>query len=224
MGLLVDDVAANLPTWRSFSVATRVFLLRHAESANPTVFHGAESDVGLSERGHRQAALIAPVLTAVNPAGVVSSAMRRALDTATPIARECGLPLQVEPDLHERRVGALCGSPYQHKEGVWPDTLRRWVAGETNYAPDRAESFEAIRARVTPVWQRLTHAYEGRTLVIVAHGIVCRVLLLTQLPGLSVSDWHRLGPIRNLAVNELVWNGTAWTAVRLNEVIPELQE
>ena len=28
---------------------TRVYLLRHAESAVPHVFHGAESDVGLSE-------------------------------------------------------------------------------------------------------------------------------------------------------------------------------
>jgi len=199
-------------------------LLRHAESANPAVFHGAESDVGLSERGHRQAARMAPVLAAVNPAGVVSSAMRRAVDTATPIARACGRELQLEPELHERRVGALSGSPYQHKEGVWPETLRRWVAGDTDYAPEGAESFEAIRARVTPVWQRLTRAYEGRTLVIVAHGIVCRVLLLTQLPGLGVSDWHRLGPIRNLAVNELIWSDSAWVAVRLNEVVPELQE
>jgi len=47
---------------------------------------------------------------------------------------------------------------------------------------------------------------------------------LTQLPGLGVSDWHRLGPIRNLAVNELIWSDSAWVAVRLNEVVPELQE
>lgn len=30
---------------------TRIWLLRHAETALPTVFHGAESDVGLSRRG-----------------------------------------------------------------------------------------------------------------------------------------------------------------------------
>src|SRR5437879_1069482 len=32
---------------------TRVWLLRHAETANPAVFHAAESDVGLSARGQR---------------------------------------------------------------------------------------------------------------------------------------------------------------------------
>ena len=36
--------------------------------------------------------------------------MRRALDTAGPIARACGVPLRVEAALHERRVGALRGT------------------------------------------------------------------------------------------------------------------
>src|SRR5437773_2716437 len=124
-------------------VPTRVFVLRHGESADPTVFHGAESDVGLSERGRRQAAAVAPVLAALKPAAVVSSAMRRAVDTAAPIAAACGLELRREPDLHERRVGSLSGTPHGGQDGVWPETLRRWVAGETAYAPDGAESFKA---------------------------------------------------------------------------------
>jgi broad specificity phosphatase PhoE len=205
-------------------LSTRVILLRHAESANPDVFHGAESDVGLSPRGHRQAALIAPMIADWKPAVLVSSAMRRAVDTATPIASACGVPLRQEPDLHERRVGTLSGSPTADREGLWPQTLSRWVAGETGHAPEGAESFDAIRDRVVPVWNRLTGEYAGQKVVIVAHGIVCRVLLLTQVKGLAVSDWPRLGPIRNLAVNELLWTGAAWEAVRVNEVPPCLVE
>jgi broad specificity phosphatase PhoE len=201
-----------------------VFLLRHAESADPSVFHGAESDIGLSERGRRQAERLAPVLAAVSPVAVVSSAMRRAVDTALPIARACRLELRVEPDLHERRVGALSGTPFRPGEGVWPETLRRWVTGETGYAPDGAESFDAIRDRVLPVWRRLTAEHEGQTLVIVAHGVVCRVLLLALLPGMGAANWHRLGPMRNLGINELVGAGEAWEAVRLNEVPDGLGE
>ena len=205
-------------------MTTRIFLLRHAETANPNVFHGAESDVGLSERGRRQAEQLAPLLAEAQPTAVISSAMRRALDTAAPIATACGLALRIEPELHERRVGALSGTSTQGKEGVWPETLRRWVAGETGYAPPGAESFDAIRDRVLPVWRRLMHEYAGKTLVIVAHGIVIRVLLLSELPGLGPGDWHRLGPIRNLGVNELLWTGTAWEAVRLNEVPANLTD
>src|SRR5262245_45515654 len=118
---------------------TRVLLLRHAESAAPDVFHGAESDVGLSPRGRRQAEAVAPVLAARRPAALVSSAMRRALDTAAPAARACGLAVRVEPALHERRVGGLSGTP-TNGDGVWPQTLRRWLAGDTGYAPPGAES------------------------------------------------------------------------------------
>jgi broad specificity phosphatase PhoE len=197
-------------------VATRVFVLRHGESADPTIFHGAESDVGLSERGRRQAEAVAPSLAAARPDAVVSSAMRRARETAAPIAAACGLPVLIEPRLHERRVGALSGTPFGVGEGVWPDTLRRWMAGDTHFAPPGAESLEDIRERILPVWDRLIMTYDGRCLVVVAHGVVCKVLFLTILPGYSPADWQRLGPIRNAALTELEGNGGRWQALRLN--------
>jgi len=199
-------------------VRTRVFILRHGESADPSVFHGAESDIGLSERGQRQALAVAPLLAAHAPAAVVSSAMRRAQDTAAPIAAACGLPVLLEPHLHERRVGMLSGMPFGSSEGLWPQTLRRWIAGDTAFAPHGAESFDNVRARVVPVWERLTRAYAGRCLVIVTHGVVCKVLFLSLLPGLSVADWQRLGPIRNVALTELERNQGGWEARRLNEL------
>jgi probable phosphoglycerate mutase len=198
-------------------LVTRVLLLRHAESADPSVFHGFESDVDLSERGWRQAEALAVVLAARSPQALVSSGMRRALQTAAPLARVCGLPVQVEPDLHERRVGALSGVAVQ-TDGVWPETLRRWLAGDTGYAPDGAESFDAIRARVLPVWERVTRQHAGQTLVVVAHGIVCRVLLLSLLPGWGPADWPRLSPLRNGAIHEVVGGAGGWEAVRLGEL------
>lgn len=202
---------------------TRVYLLRHGESANPHVFHGAESDVALGERGIQQAQAIAQWLAPRRPAGVVASAMQRACQTATPIAQACGLPLHIEPALHERRVGDLSGLPFHARDGLWPDTLRRWMAGDTSFAPDGAESFEDIRTRVMPIWQRLTTTFAERSLVIVAHGVVCKVLLLTLLPGYSVADWQRLGPIRNVAISELVAEGESWQALMLNELPAPLQ-
>ena len=200
---------------------TRVFLLRHGETANPLVFHGAESDVGLSERGRRQAEEAAAALAPFAPAQVTSSAMRRARDTAAPIARACGLAPRVEPALHERAVGALSGTPTHGSDGVWPQTLRRWVEGDTAYAPPGAESFDDIRDRVIPVWARLTAERRGETQVIVAHGVVCKVLLVTLLPGRGVADWVRLGPVPNVGITELVWEGE-WRAMRLNVPPAEL--
>ena len=64
------------------------------------------------------------------------------MDTAAPIAAACGLPLHVEPALHERRIGALSGTPFTRTEGLWPATLRRWVAEGTL----EARSEQAMRA------------------------------------------------------------------------------
>jgi probable phosphoglycerate mutase len=199
---------------------TRVFLLRHAESADPLVFHGAESDVGLSAKGQRQAEAVAAVLAGMKPDRIVSSGMRRALETAAPIAQACGLTVNVEPGLHERRVGALSGTPNHGSDGVWPETLKRWVAGDTAYAPPGAESFDEIRNRVLGSWERAMAGHDGRTLVIVAHGIVCKVLLLSLLPGYSVAEWHRIGPVRNVGINELHREGGIWQAIRLNDFVP----
>ncbi len=199
-------------------MSTRVFLLRHAESANPLVFHGAESDVGLSERGRRQAEAVAGVLADARPDLIVSSGMRRALDTAAPIARACGLPVYVEPGFHERRVGSLSGTPNHNSQGVWPETLKRWLAGDTRYAPEGAESFDDIRQRVLASWERVTVATEGLTQVIVAHGIVCKVLLISLLPQYSLSDWHRIGPVPNVGINELHRSNSHWQAARVNDV------
>ncbi len=40
---------------------TRMLLARHAETAAPDRFHGAESDIGLSEFGVRQARRLASI-------------------------------------------------------------------------------------------------------------------------------------------------------------------
>jgi 2,3-bisphosphoglycerate-dependent phosphoglycerate mutase len=198
---------------------TRVLLLRHAQSADPSVFHGAESDVGLSALGRRQAELAAVYLASLRPDAVVSSRMRRAVDTATPIALACGKALHTEPDLHERRVGPMSGmAAQQSHDGPWPTTLRGRLAGETGYAPEGAESFDDLRERLLPVWDRLAARHEDRTLVVVAHGVVCKVLLLSLLPGRGIADWTAMGPIHNVAIHELIREGSGWRALRVNDL------
>jgi probable phosphoglycerate mutase len=200
-------------------MTTRVWLVRHAETARPDVFHGAESDVLLSARGQRQATALAVVFAELQPDLIVCSAMRRAVATAWPIAEACRRPLRVEPRLHERAVGPLSGTPNRPTDGIWPDTLRRWMAGETSYTPPESESFDDVRDRVLPVWRRLTEdLYPGRRLVIVAHGLVCKVVQLSLVNGYSPADWLAVGPIRNAAVTEFVPTAEGWRTVRLNEV------
>ena len=112
--------------------------------------------------------------------------------------------------------------PAQPELGIWPDTLNRWVAGDISYVPDGSESFDDIQRRVLPVWDRLTTVHADRSIVIVCHGIICRVLLLSLLPGYTIADWARLGRIRNVSASELVGGGRNWQALRIGEVPVEV--
>jgi len=201
----------------------RVFLIRHAETARPDVFHGFESDVDLGARGYRQAAALGPAVAALTPAVLVSSAMLRARRTAEAVSRATGLPIRFEPLLHERNVGDMHGTPVQGEFGVWPDTLARWVAGDTGYAPPGMESFDQIRDRVMPVWDRITGENRGKAIAIVAHGIVIRVILLTVVEGYNAADWPRLGRVPNASISEVAGSGSAWRLVRVGDVPDEVR-
>ena len=181
----------------------RVWLLRHAETTAAHVFNGFESDVGLSELGYRQAAAAAQWLTAHKPTAVVSSGMIRAIDTARPLVAATGVPHHIERDLHERKVGPMCGQSFALSEGPWADTVREWTAGNVHFTTPEAESFHEVAARVVPAWERTVQAHPGGRLVIVAHGIVVKVLLLSILHGWDATGWVKLGRVANLAVTEL---------------------
>src|SRR5205823_6065228 len=100
-------------------------------------------------------------------------------------AEACGVPLRIEPDLYERRVGELCGKTHAEAGPLWSETVRRWKAGELGYAPPGAESFLDVQGRAVPVIERLAAEFAGQTIAIVAHGHVIRVLLLSLLHGNS---------------------------------------
>ena len=194
-------------------MTTRIMLLRHAESADPSVFHGSESDIDLSERGVRQAEAIAEELRGFEPAVVVSSAMIRARKTAAAIARICFAPHEIEAELHERRVGVLSGLPYNHG-GIWSETSRRWAAGETAYSHEGAESFDEVRDRTLPAWERIVARHSGRRIAIVTHGVVCKVLLTSLLADVP---WAIDGSIKNVALNEVSQSPDGiWKLHRLN--------
>jgi len=196
---------------------TQVFLMRHAETSTPSVFHGAESDIGLSDRGIEQAKAAARFFQTIKPTRLISSGMLRARTTAFEIASICNLEIEVFIDLHERKVGTLSGTVNNLPDGPWRQTLSRWLNGETSFAPEGAESLDQMLARILPIWNEITSKHQGETVVIVAHGAVLKVLLLTILKEWCIADWDKFGVIPNVGITELVFD-QHWESKRLNEV------
>jgi broad specificity phosphatase PhoE len=201
--------------------STRVLLLRHALTAAPDRFHGAESDVGLGPEGHLQAREAAGGLASLRPEAVYCSGMRRARETATPIASACGLEPVIVPELHERRMGTLSGAPIAEVRDQVDAHIRRWGAGDLDASHEGGESYLGLRDRVVPPFVALAGRHPGGTLVAVLHGVVIRVLISALIDEFTPADYHRIG-IRHVAVNDLRYSGGRWTVAGLDRDAADL--
>jgi broad specificity phosphatase PhoE len=164
-------------------------LLRHAETAEPGRFHGCESDVGLSARGQAQALAAASRYALENPCAVLSSGLLRARETARPIAEACGVEHRLVESIHERRMGPLARALREDGWAQYDEARRRWASGDLDWTHEGGESYAEVRARVVPAFEAIASESVGQTVVVVAHGVVVRVLLTSLVAGLSVTDF-----------------------------------
>jgi broad specificity phosphatase PhoE len=188
---------------------TRILLLRHAETSAPDRFHGAESDVGLGPNGRAQAEQVAPILAALRPQALYCSAMRRARETAEPIARACGMTAQVLETLHERRMGPLSGTSREASWAIYEEARIRWMAGDLDHTHEGGESYAEIQRRVVPVFEDLAARHLGQTIVVVAHGVVIRVTVCSLVEGGNPRDFSRI-PIEFVGIHDLHCDGARW--------------
>jgi broad specificity phosphatase PhoE len=197
---------------------TRILLARHAETAAPDLFHGAESDVGLSAAGARQAEELGGWLERADAKALYCSGLRRAIDTAVPIGRACGLEPVIIEALHERRIGVLSGMSREDGWATYAETKARWMAGALEFTHAGGESFAEIRRRVVPVFLELAERHRGTTVIVVAHGVVIRVALTSLVAGLAPSDFDRI-TIDFASVQDLAFDGVSWKAHALGPIV-----
>jgi broad specificity phosphatase PhoE len=197
---------------------TRLLLLRHAETSAPHLFHGAESDVGLSERGERQALVLGEYFKSKGARVLYCSSMRRAIATAEPIGAACGLRPVIVPSLHERKIGSLSGLSRDEGWDVYAEAKSNWKTGSLEYTHAGAESYADIRRRVHPFFENLYRDHPGETVVVVAHGVVIRIALISLIDSFQPADFDEIG-IDFAAINDLEWDGRRWKALALNQVV-----
>lgn len=146
-----------------------IFLIRHGETAGNAGRIVQRPDIPLSPRGVAQAERLARRLADAGITAILSSDLVRAAMTAEHLSRVTGVPVAVEPLLHERDFGDIRGTAYADL-GFDPF--------DPDYAPPNGESWAVFHARVDRAWGRVREAV-GATpghLAVVTHGLVCKSL------------------------------------------------
>ena len=176
----------------------RLWLLRHGETAwNSEGRYLGHSNIALSDAGREQARCQARFLQGRSIAGIYSSDLQRAQETAIAIAEQGGYaPPQVMRDWRELSFGAW--------EGLRYEQIIEQFVGQTDFfstpfhaAPPEGESLGQLAERVHRAWSALCQDIRQGSaqehagdIVLVSHGGPLRVLLC-QLLGVAVErQWQ----------------------------------
>jgi broad specificity phosphatase PhoE len=157
------------------AIMGRLILIRHGESVGnrERIFAINPHELPLTELGYQQAREAGGLIAQrFEVELVVASPYVRAHETARVIAEVLGVPVEIEPNLYERDVGALRGKSYDSvRTAAEYDRERPW-----DWRPEGGESFRDVEARVGPILDRLAHAHRSRDVAVVSHGGVMMTL------------------------------------------------
>ena len=142
---------------------TILYLIRHGETVdNVAQIMQGQTQGCLTEHGRKQAEEVAARLAKVKIDAIVSSDLRRAIQTAEIISTRHGLPISVTPLLRERDWGSFTGRYIPDlKDEVWPEDI---------------ESLDCLLERAQRFLEYIMTNYEGQTVVAVGHGIVNKAI------------------------------------------------
>ncbi|MCU1604599.1 MAG: Phosphoglycerate mutase [Modestobacter sp.] len=169
-----------------------LLLVRHGQSEwNATgLMQGQTAHVPLTDLGHQQAVAAAAELSALSRAGagpgaLVSSDLRRAVQTAEHCAASTGLPVVTTPALREQGYGVLEGRPSRE---LWD--LVDWT--DPHWSAEGGESLAQLHARVAGYLAGLQADPPAPVVALVTHGDTIRAVRAVvaglgpdQLPALT---------------------------------------
>ncbi|MBB5163987.1 glucosyl-3-phosphoglycerate phosphatase [Mycobacterium sp. AZCC_0083] len=181
----------------------RLVLLRHGQTEyNAGSRMQGQLDTDLSDLGRMQAVAAAEVLAKRQPLLIVSSDLRRALDTALALSERAGLPVSVDTRLRETHLGDWQGMTHLEVDALAPGARLAW-RDDARWAPHGGESRIDVAERSLPVVADLVASQAewgvdeaDRPVALVAHGGLIAALTAALL-RLPVDNWPILGGMGN---------------------------
>ncbi len=155
-----------------------MYVIRHGETAcnRDGIIQGPRIDSELSETGQIQAMALAQAFSETPIERLYVSPMRRARDTAAPLAQQLGgVSMQVVPELYEMDFGDLCGRHVDEARPVLDEYDHAWAMGFTDRALPGGESPLLVSHRIRGLMRSLAEAPGDAA--IIAHGRLNRILL-----------------------------------------------
>lgn len=182
--------------WSPPGTPTTLVLVRHGVTAHTVDkrFSGGlgGGNPGLSDEGREQvratAQWLAPMADDIDL--LITSPVRRTVETAEIVAEFLGREPEVEPGFAEMEFGAWDGMTFAEVSERHADDLDAWL-GSLDHEPGGGESFRSVEKRVIEARDRLLAAHSGRTVVVVSHVTPIKTLVADAL-GAPLDSLYRM--------------------------------
>lgn len=196
---------------------THILLVRHGRTAwnHEGRFRG-RANIELDEVGEAQAEATAQALRAAwEIDAVYCSPLRRARQTAEAIANPLILHARPHPGLLDIDYGAWEGLTIPEVRQRWASALETWLKSpQLAYIPG-GETLKTVRLRALGALREIAERHQGQTVVIVAHTVVNRLLLMGAF-DIDNQHFHHFGQDPG-GLNLLTYDGDAYTLLKMND-------
>ncbi len=147
-----------------------IYVARHGQTVwNAKNWVCGITDSELTEKGIKQAEQLAELVKGCNIDLILTSPLKRAMDTSKIIGDRWNIQIEVEPALIEQNYGI-----YEGVDRSDPGFLanKRQFA----YKYPGGESQMQVAGRIYPLLERIKAKYADKNVLLVCHGGVCRVI------------------------------------------------
>ena len=160
---------------------TRILLARHGQTSwnlgAGQVRYRGQTDIPLDEVGHAQAHALAQRLADEPIAGIYTSPLQRAVQTAQPTAEQVGQPVIPHPGLLDMNLGEWQGLTHTEAARRYPEVYRRWLEAPHTVTLPGGENLATVLDRGKAAVTELIARHAGETMLLVGHQVVNKVLV-----------------------------------------------
>ena len=121
------------------------------------------TDVDLTEKGIEQAKTLAYLVESQNISLILSSPLRRAVDTSKIVANICNIPIEIDQRLIEQNYGIYEG--VDRKNEAFLNNKRNFA-----YKYPNGESMMQVAYRVYGLIDEIRYKYQKDNILIISHG------------------------------------------------------
>jgi broad specificity phosphatase PhoE len=174
---------------------------------------GRTDPAGLSRHGLARAASLAQHLRRLPISALLSSPLRRAIETATTIAQQLAFPIQIAQALNEVDYGRWTGRSFAELASD-PAWLSFNLVRSGAQIPG-GENIEEVERRIVAQLQKWTDDYPAKFIIALTHAEIVRIAVLQSL-GLSSNCYGQI-EISPCSVTVLRWEAGWRQIICLNE-------